>query len=95
MERMPKPERRTKSVTTKVTEAEYVRLEEKAAAGGLNLSEWVRGLLLASQTKTGTGVVLAEMLALRSILLNLFFRVSQGEPVPAEEMKSIILKAGR
>ena len=91
---MGKSERRTKSVTTKVTQAEYGRLEETAAANGLNLSEWVRGRLLApAAAQGGTEQVLAEVLALRSILLNLFFKVSQGQAVPAEEMKTIIDRA--
>ena len=38
---------RTKSVTTKVTEAEYVRLEELAQVTGVNMSEWIRGRLLS------------------------------------------------
>ena len=91
---MAKSELRTKSVTTKVTEAKYARLEETAAAAGLNLSEWVRGRLFApAASGAGTEQVLAEVLALRSILLNLFFKVSQGEAVAAEEMKTIIERA--
>ncbi|MDQ2843574.1 MAG: hypothetical protein M3Y72_21540 [Acidobacteriota bacterium] len=84
---------RTKSVTTKVTEAEYARLEERAGASRLSLSEWVRGQLLAASPEAGTEVVLAEMLALRTILLNLFFQLGQGAPVEPEEMKALIERA--
>jgi len=39
---------RTKSVGTKVSEAELRVLESRAAAAGLTLSEWVRDVLLGS-----------------------------------------------
>jgi hypothetical protein len=39
-----KPPLRTKSVGTKVSEAEFALLEERARAAGLTLSEWVRDL---------------------------------------------------
>lgn len=89
---MSKPAFRTKSIGTKVTEEEFARFEELAAAVGQSRAEWVRARLLAPAT-AGTEVVLAEVLALRSILLNLFFKVSQGQAVAAEEMKSIIERA--
>jgi hypothetical protein len=84
---------RTKSVTTKVTEAEYARLEELAGADSLNLSEWVRGKLLAAPVEAGTDVLLAEVLALRTILVNLFFQLSQGAPIAPDEMKAILERA--
>lgn len=85
---------RTKSIGTKVTEEEFARLEELAATAGQKRAEWVRAKLLAPATaQGGTEQVLAEVLALRSILLNLFFKVSQGQAVAAEEMKSIIERA--
>jgi|GEM_PF-798053 len=99
---------RTKSVTTKVTEAEYARLEEQAELAGLNLSEWIRGRLLGTgrpgNERTGgetTGnpdngadeVVLGEVLALRTILMNLLFSISQGKPVTAEAMRELMDRA--
>lgn len=85
---------RTKSVTTKVTEAEYARLEEQAALAGLNLSEWIRGRLLEAERAEGNaGVLLGEVLALRTILLNLLFSISQGKPVTAESMQELIGRA--
>ncbi len=86
---------RTKSVTTKVTEAEYARLEELAALAGVNLSEWIRGRLLRDEQPSGEseGVVLAEVLALRTILMNLLFSISRGEPVTAEQMQALIERA--
>jgi hypothetical protein len=45
---------RTKSVGTKVSEAELRVLESRAATAGLTLSEWVRDVLLGSSIETGT-----------------------------------------
>ena len=86
---------RNRSIGTKVTEEEYARLEACAAEAKQSLSEWSREALLRASDDKGHGeqTILAEVLALRSILLNLFFKVSQGQAVPAEEMKSIIERA--
>ncbi len=63
---------RTKSVGTKVSEAELRVLESRAAAAGLTLSEWVRDVLLGSSVEMGAmaaeQAILAEVLAMRSIL---------------------------
>lgn len=78
-----KPILRTKSIGTKVTEEEYARLEALARASGRNMSKWVRDVLLAeleSRAAQGTDTtVLAELLGLRTILLNLLFTVAKGE----------------
>jgi hypothetical protein len=42
-----KPPLRTKSIGTKVSEAEFAALEARARGVGLTLSEWVRAVLLA------------------------------------------------
>ncbi len=65
-------------------------LEERARASGLTLSEWVREVLLAapmSQARRPGEVVLAEVLALRTLFLNLQFRQAQGEPMTEAEMR--------
>ena len=60
--------RRTKSIGTKVTEDEYVRLAR--LADGQTLSEWVRHVLLAIVTPSPADhVLLAEVIALRTIRL--------------------------
>jgi hypothetical protein len=82
---------RTKSVGTKVSEAEFAMLEERARGAGLTLSEWVREALLTGPVETGE-VVLAEVLALRSLLLNLSFRADKG-PMTEGEMRGLIERA--
>jgi hypothetical protein len=88
-----KPPLRTKSVGTKVSEAEFALLEERARAAGLTLSEWVREALLAGPVELEAGeVVLAEVLALRSLFLNLSFRADKG-PLTEAEMRGLIERA--
>jgi hypothetical protein len=89
---MVKPVFRRKSIGTKVSEEEYARLE--ALAGGRALGEWVREVLLRElDGRQADEIVLAEVLALRTILLNAFYRLAQGEKLTAEELQSFIERA--
>jgi hypothetical protein len=51
-------------------------------------------VLLASSPEAGAEVddrvLLAELLALRTVLMNLLFSISKGEPVTAEGMQALI-----
>jgi hypothetical protein len=95
-----KPPLRTKSVGTKVSEAEFALLEERARGAGMRLAEWVREVLLAAPVEGGPHsgpdsgeIALAEVLALRSLLLNLHFRAAKGDPVDEAEMRGLIERA--
>jgi hypothetical protein len=70
-------------------------LEERARANGQTLSEWVRDVLLAAPVdgvpESGE-VILAEVLALRTLFLNLHFRTGQG-PMTEAEMRGLIERA--
>ncbi|MGH9378739.1 MAG: hypothetical protein ACRD1I_08065 [Terriglobia bacterium] len=94
---MMKAELRIKSVGTKVTEAEYGRLDAAAKASGQTLAEWVREVLLASVGETRATVaektVLAEVLGLRTILLNLFYKLAKGEAIIEDKIKELIERA--
>ena len=84
--------RRTKSIGTKVTPEEYARIQ--ALAGEQPVSEWVRAALLkATNASPADSIVLAELLALRTILLNLHFHLGSGTPVAAETMQRLIERA--
>ena len=86
------PALRTKSVSTKVTDEEYAQFE--ALAGEQTISEWARDVLLkATKPNAGEQTVLAEVLALRTILLNIHFAISQGQTLTAEEMQQLIERA--
>jgi hypothetical protein len=85
--------RRTKSIGTKVTPDEYARIQ--TLAGEQPVSEWVRGALLkaADPPTAGDATLLAEVLALRTILLNLHFHLCSGATVTAETMQRLIERA--
>jgi hypothetical protein len=84
--------RRTKSISTKVTPEEYARFV--SLAGDETISEWTRGVLLRVDAPRATEItLLAEVLALRTILLNLHFAISGGESLSAEAMSRIIARA--
>ncbi len=78
-----KPPLRTKSVGTKVSEEEFAALESRARARKLTLPEWVRAELLEPRADGGGAadeVLLGEVLALRTILLNFMLKVGEGNP---------------
>jgi mobilization protein NikA len=94
-----KPAFRTRSVGTKVTEEEYAQLETCALARRLSISEWCRAVLLeraeGAKSNGADETLLAEVLALRTILLNLHFAIAKGEAITADEMQAIIDRADR
>ena len=84
--------RRTKSIGTKVTPEEYDRIH--ALAGDQPISEWIRAALLnVADASPADSVVLAELMALRTILLNLHFHLCSGSPVTADTMQRLIERA--
>ena len=97
---LPAKTARTRSVGTKLSEEEYGRLESLAANRGLTVGEWVREVLLeigqgakppaASPTEQA---LLAELIALRTIVLNLVYDLASGEPLTPERMQELIAKA--
>jgi hypothetical protein len=88
------PALRTKSISTKVTDEEYSEFE--ALAGEQTISEWARNVLLnATKANACEQTVLAEVLALRTILLNIHFAISQGQTLTADEMQKLIERADR
>ena len=88
------PVLRTKSISTKVTDEEYSQFE--ALAGEQTISEWARNALLnAAKPNASEQTVLAEVLALRTILLNIHFAISQGQTLTADEMQQLIERADR
>jgi mobilization protein NikA len=92
-----KPVLRTKSIGTKVSNEEYARLEELAKGRGVTLGEWFREVLLGELEQAvataAEETVLAEVLALRTILLNVQYALARGEHLSAEEMRVLIERA--
>ena len=87
-------ELRTKSVGTKVSEGELRVLESRAALAGVTLSEWVRDVLLASSADASAMAaersILAEMLAMRAILLNFMLKLSMRQPITEQVSRELI-----
>ena len=85
---------RSKSVSTKVSEAELRVLESRAERAGLTLSEWVRDVLLGSSVDAGAmaaeRAILAEMLAMRAILLNFMLKLSMRQPITEQVSRELI-----
>jgi hypothetical protein len=97
-----KPPLRTKTLGTKVSEEEFAQLEAAASERGLTLSEWCREILLGSVNGQGVKsadsgradqALMAELVALRAILLNVLFKLANGEKPTAEEMQRLIDRA--
>ena len=89
----PMKERRIFSIGTKVTEAEYSRL---LAAVGMpqRVSEWVRETLLrAVDTEPAIATLFAEILALRTIIVNTHFSLAAGEQVSFEYLHQLVERA--
>jgi hypothetical protein len=92
---------RTATVSTRVSDEEYEQLEAQAEARGVTLSVWVREVLLRQQNpepgqradSPNDETVLAEVLGLRTILLNVLFGIANGEKLTADEMQKLIERA--
>jgi hypothetical protein len=97
-----KPPLRTKTVGTKVRDQEYAQLEAAASERGLTLSEWCRETLpgkvngqeeKSADTGATSQALMAELVALRTILLNVLFKLANGEKPTVEEMQRLIDRA--
>ncbi len=83
---------RVKPVGTRLTEAEFTQIEATAAKEGKKVSEWLRDAILvhlsvAQDVKTDP-VLLAELMAVRTLMLNLFATASKG-PLSDEDLRKM------
>jgi len=83
---------RSKSIATRLTEAEFSEVEAAANSAGKKVAEWLCEAAL-TQARTGGNaptdpVLLAEILALRDLVLNLFAVASKG-PLSEETLRKI------
>ena len=88
---------RTKSIATRLTDAEFAEVEYAASSAGKKVAEWLREAALAQarttgEEKTTDTVLLAEVLALRSLIVNLFAVASKG-PLSDETLRRIAVYA--
>jgi hypothetical protein len=83
--------RRARSITAKVTEEEYVRLTDRA--GAQKISTWARERLLDALEPSSDHAVLAELVAVRTILVNVLFTIANGQRLTADQMRALIDRA--
>jgi len=85
--------RRTRSISTKVTDEEYTQIV--AGAKPKTVSEWARPILVGASAPIDIQLLLlAEFLALRTIILNFHFSLADGSRTPSiEAMKALIDRA--
>jgi hypothetical protein len=86
---------RSKSLTTKVSEEEYMGLEVVAHSQGKNMSEWARDQLLSTDSKSNMDRLLGEVLALRMLMLNILAPIAKGETITPERIRELIQTADR
>lgn len=82
---------RAKSIATRITEAEFTEIEAAASAEGKKVSEWLREVALAhcrAQSGDTDPVLLAELMAMRNLLVNLFSSASKG-PLTDESIRKM------
>ena len=82
---------RAKSIATRLTEAAFAEVESAATKAGKKVAEWLRDAALtqarASQELTDP-LLLAEIMGMRSLMLNLFASASEG-PISVEELRKM------
>lgn len=83
---------RTHSISTKVTEAEYDEIARRAEPR--TVSAWARGILVgAAQPDPLHFLLLAELVALRTIIVNLNYALGASGPPTEDAMHRLIDRA--
>ena len=83
---------RARSIATRLTEAEFGEVEAAAASAGKKVAEWLREAALAharaGPEEQTDPILLAEIMGMRSLMLNLFAKASQG-PLSTEDIRKM------
>ena len=87
---------RSRSIATRVTDAEFTEIEAAASSAGKKVAEWLRDAALASirnpREYETDEILLAEIMGMRSLMLNLFAQASKG-PLSSEDMRKMSVYA--
>jgi hypothetical protein len=82
---------RARSIATRLTDTEFGKVEAVAANAGKKVAEWLREAALAharaGQEETDP-ILLAEIMGMRSLMLNLFARASEG-PLTTDDLRKM------
>ena len=82
--------------------AEHRQLETAARTRGRTLGEWCREVVMENartpesrrtETDSAAQALMAELVALRAILLNVLFKQANGQALTAEDMQRLIDRA--
>jgi hypothetical protein len=85
---------RARSIATRLTETEFGEVEAAAADAGKKVAEWLREAALAhARASAGAEeqtdpILLAEIMGMRSLMLNLFARASEG-PLTTDDLRKM------
>jgi hypothetical protein len=83
---------RVKQTGTRLTEGEFSEAEAAAAREGMSVSAWIREAILdrlsAAQSVNTDPILLAELMAIRALILNLFAAASKG-PLTDESLRKM------
>jgi len=83
---------RARSIATRLTDAEFGEVEAAAANAGKKVAEWLRDAALAharaGQEEQTDPILLAEIMGMRTLMLNLFARASEG-PLTTEDLRKM------
>lgn len=83
---------RARSIATRLTDAEFGEVEAAAANAGKKVAEWLRDAALAharaGQEEQTDPILLAEIMGMRTLMLNLFAKASEG-PLTAEDLRKM------
>lgn len=88
---------RTNSVGTRLSEAELSEVEAAAESAGKKVGEWLREAALTQARSSGHAdktdpILLAELMAIRTLILNLFAAASKG-PLTDESLRKMLAYA--
>lgn len=92
----PKPrQRRTQTVSTKLTREEEYELQRTSSGEGKTMSEWVREVLLRSARQNLSmtncdAVVLTEVIGIQLFLMNVLSPLTRGELISSEQYEVMI-----
>ena len=79
-----------------MTEAEFAEVEAAAASAGKKVAEWLREAALAQArsvpAQNTDPILLAELMAIRTLILNLFAAASKG-PLTDESLRKMLAYA--
>jgi len=87
---------RVKPVGTRLTQAEFTEVEAAAVHAGKKVAEWLREAALAQArsvpAQNTDPILLAELMAIRTLILNLFAAASKG-PLTDESLRKMLAYA--